>query len=81
MSFVIGPCFVDYIDEVQRRGLRRTLDLDYRFYCALFGYGDVDAWPHNVALEDCDSIFLGDVIDPDMRCPKCGHFAFAEITS
>jgi hypothetical protein len=78
VGFVIGPLFVDYISQLRRRGLHRTLGFDYRFYSLMFGYDDVESWPSDVTLADCDSIFLGDLIDPDMECPKCKSFAFME---
>ncbi len=78
IAFVIGPLWVDYIEQLKQRGLSRTLNFDYDFYNQLFAYvpkwGPVD----DVTLGNCDSIFLGDLIDPDMQCPKCGGRAFTE---
>jgi hypothetical protein len=31
-----------------------------------------------VTLADLDSVFLGDIIDPDMKGPKCGALTFIE---
>jgi hypothetical protein len=77
LGFIIGPIFVDYISQLRRRGLVRTLNFDYKFYCLMFGHEDVENWPNEITLADCDSIFLGDLIDPAMVCPKCGAVAFA----
>jgi hypothetical protein len=78
VAFVIGPVFVDYISALRGRGLRRALDFDYQLYSRMFGHEGAEGWPTYVTLEDCDSVFLGDVIDPEMRCPKCGGLAFVE---
>jgi hypothetical protein len=76
VAFVIGPLFVDYIAEFRKRGLRRTLDFDYRFYERLFDHEHSTEWPSDVSAADCDSIYLGDLIDSETHCPKCGGFAF-----
>jgi hypothetical protein len=44
----------------------------------MFGHPLDPSWPRGVTLADCDSMFLGCVIDSNMRCPKCGAFAFPE---
>jgi hypothetical protein len=76
VAFAMGPLFRDYISRLRERGLRRTLNFDYRFYERLCGHEPSPEWPSQVSAADCDSIFLGDVIDPEMRCPKCGGYAF-----
>jgi len=76
VAFVIGAFFTDFIADFWKRGLRRTLDFDYRLYERLFDHEHSTEWPSHVSPADCDSIFLGDVIDSEMRCPKCGGFAF-----
>src|SRR5262245_57659388 len=81
VAFVIGPIFVDYIDKLRKRGLRRTFEFDYRFYCEMFGHEDVECLRSVVDLSDCDSVFLGDLIDTEMTCPKCGDMAFADASS
>jgi hypothetical protein len=74
----MGPENVDYIEELRRRGLRRTLDFDYAECCKRFGHPESDIPDEEVTSDNCDSLFLGRLIDVDMRCPKCGEYAFAE---
>jgi hypothetical protein len=78
ISFVIGTFFADYIAYLKQRGLRRTLNFDYNLYGSMFGHGGGANWPTDVTVADCDSIFVGSPVDTEMRCPKCGEFAFAE---
>jgi hypothetical protein len=78
LGFLYGPVFTDFIEIIGQRGLRRTHNFEYRFYARMFGHDINTRWPSDVTLADCDSIFLGCVVDSDMKCPKCGHFAFAE---
>ena len=78
LPFVIGPLFVDYIPQLRQRGLRSTLHFDYRLYEDWYGHPRSDEWPAQVTLANCDSVYLGDVIDSAMRCPKCGGFAFPQ---
>lgn len=81
LAFVIGPLWADYISELQQRGLHRTLDFDYRFYNLLFRH--VPPWgPEGAVTQaDYDSIFLGDIINPEMKYPKCGASAFPKETA
>ena len=78
LAFVMGPLFWDYVAEVRGRGLRRTLGLDYQLYERWFGHEPAGDWPTVVSIDDCDSVYLGDVIDPDLSCPRCGEFAFGQ---
>jgi hypothetical protein len=79
MAFVFGPIFWDFIRDLRKCRLRRTLDFDYDFYCGAFAGDEGFEVPDDeITLTNCDSIFLGCLVDPDMRCPKCGEFAFAE---
>jgi outer membrane lipoprotein-sorting protein len=82
LAFIIGPLWVDYIEQLQKRGLRRTLNFDYRFYNLLFEHAPHWGPDEIVTLADCDSVFLGDIIDPEMKkCPKCGASAFLEVAT
>ena len=81
LPLVIGPADVDYIKELQRRGLERTLRFDYVHYLDRFDHPEVQPPADEVTEENCDSLFLGELIDIDMKCPKCGGFAFAEDDS
>ena len=77
-GFVFGPVFTDFIGIIRRHGFQRTYNFDYRLYSRMFGHNDERDWQREVALSDCDSIFLGCVVDLNMKCPMCGAFAFAE---
>ena len=63
---------------MRQRGLRATLYFEYGMYEDWFGHAHSDELQAEVTLANCDSIYLGDVIDSEMRCPKCGGFAFPE---
>lgn len=76
VAFVMGPFLADYISKLRERGLRRTLDFDYRIYERMFGHEHSPEWPSDVTVADCDSIFLGCVVDPEILCPRCGRPAF-----
>jgi predicted RNase H-like HicB family nuclease len=78
IPFVIVPLWEDYISKLQVRGLNRTLDFDYEFYNNLFAQERTWKPVDQVTMENCDSIFLGDVIDAEMKCPKCGKLAFLD---
>jgi hypothetical protein len=78
IRFVIGPLWVDYIGQLKTRGLLRTLGFDYEFYNLLFANSPHWGPEGEVTLGNCDSVFLGDLIDPEMKCPKCGEQAFHE---
>jgi hypothetical protein len=77
-GFLYGPIFTDFLAIAREHGFRRTYGLDYRFCAKMFGHQEDSWWPEGVTLADCDSMFLGCVVDPDMRCPKCGAYAFPE---
>jgi hypothetical protein len=81
LPLVIGPKDVDYIKELQRRGLERTLRFDYLHYMECFDHSESACPKEEITSENCDSLFLGELIDIDMKCPKCGGFAFAEDDS
>lgn len=77
-GFLYGPIFTDFIAIARKHGFQRTYGMDYRLCAKLFGYQEEPCWPEGVTLSDCDSMFLGCLVDPDMRCPRCGAFAFPE---
>jgi hypothetical protein len=76
-----GPVFTDFIGLMQTLGFQKTFNFDRdmrTIYCNMFGHSYVDDTETEPALADCDSIFLGCVIDSNMKCPRCGGFAFVE---
>jgi hypothetical protein len=77
-GFLFGPVFTDFIGIIRRQGFHRTYNFDYRLYSTMFGYQSEHEWPREVAFADCDSMFLGCVVDPNLKCPRCGAFAFPE---
>ena len=78
VALVIGPFFHDYIAEFRRRGLRRTFGFEFhRGYEKLFGHEHSDDWGVDVTPENCDSVFVGCVIDRGKLCPRCGKRMFA----
>jgi hypothetical protein len=80
-GFFYGPVFTDFITIIHQHGFRRTYKFDYRLYAKMFGHETHTPWPADVGIGDCDSMFLGCVIDADMKCPKCGQFAFPDRAS
>ena len=58
-----------------------TYGFNYKLYVMMFGHEDSGNWPKERPLAECDSMFLGCLVDPDMKCPKCGEFAFPERTA
>jgi hypothetical protein len=80
-GFLFGPVFTDFMTIIKKHGFRRTYDFDYRLYTQMFGQEYDPPWPTEVSFDDCDSVFLGCLVDSKMKCPKCGQFAFAEESS
>ncbi len=81
LSLVIGPKDVDYIKEFHRRGLERTLHFDYAHYIERYDHPEGECPTEEITPENCDSLFLGEFINIDMKCSKCGGFTFAEDDS
>jgi len=81
LPFVMGREDVDFIKELKRRDLQRTLNFNYPSYIQRFEHTNVTPPEGEVTAENCDSIFLGEMIDIEMKCPKCGKYAFAEDDS
>jgi hypothetical protein len=77
-GFLYGPVFTDFITIIHQHSFRRTYNFEYRLYARMFGHETDTPWPEDVSLADCDSMFLGCVVDPNMKCPRCGQFAFAD---
>ena len=80
-GFLFGPVFSDFVGIIRSNGFRRVYNFDYqsyRVYCEMFGHSRDDEWPKDVTLTESDSMFLDCVVDPDMKCPRCGTYAFSE---
>jgi hypothetical protein len=77
-GFLIGPVLTDFISIIRDHGFQSVYNFDYKLYAKMFGHESEREQPTEHELQDCDSMFLGCVVDPNMKCPKCGAFAFAE---
>ncbi len=62
----------DLFPAVWKQGLRRTLDFPYEWYVDDYGHPAAYKPVAPVTAADCDSVYLGSVLTPDLRCPRCG---------